>query len=137
MTIYGYRIPMGFALIMWFALWEIFGQLGVSTLELDIQITKDGYAVVTHDRRINPAKCADTAPVTPGDPQFPYAQGKYIKDLTLAQVRTIDCGSLRQAQFPEQELHPGESKALLSEGLRQVDSTLAEDIDLLRRMLEA
>ena len=57
-------------------------QLGVSTLELDIQITKDGYAVVTHDRRINPAKCADTAPVTPGDPQFPYAQGKYIKDLT-------------------------------------------------------
>ncbi|SDU77355.1 Glycerophosphoryl diester phosphodiesterase family protein [Jiangella alkaliphila] len=64
-------------------------QLGVTTLELDIQITKDGYAVVTHDRRINPAKCQDTAPVTPGDPQFPYAQGRYIKDLTLAQVRTL------------------------------------------------
>ena len=42
----------------------------------------------------------------------------YIKDLTLAQVRTIDCGSLRQPQFPEQELHPGERMPLLSEVLR-------------------
>ena len=32
MTLYGYRVPMGFALILWFALWEIFGRLGVSTL---------------------------------------------------------------------------------------------------------
>jgi NitT/TauT family transport system permease protein len=32
MTLYGYRVPMGFALIFWFVLWEIFGRLGVSTL---------------------------------------------------------------------------------------------------------
>ena len=30
MTLYGYRLPMGFALILWFAIWEVFGQLGVS-----------------------------------------------------------------------------------------------------------
>jgi glycerophosphoryl diester phosphodiesterase len=47
-------------------------RLGVSTLELDVQITQDGQAVVTHDRKVNGAKCQDTAPVTPGDPDYPY-----------------------------------------------------------------
>ncbi|TDC56915.1 hypothetical protein E1212_00170 [Jiangella ureilytica] len=105
-------------------------QLGVSTLELDIQITKDGYAVVTHDRRINPAKCADTAPVTPGDPQFPYAQGRYIKDLTLAQVRTLDCGARRLAGYPEQEVVPGAGMPLLSEVFDLVKRYDADDITL-------
>ena len=31
-------------------------QLGVSTLELDVQITEDGVAVVTHDRQISAVK---------------------------------------------------------------------------------
>ncbi|WP_216211951.1 glycerophosphodiester phosphodiesterase family protein [Amycolatopsis aidingensis] len=89
-------------------------ELGVTTLELDIQITADGRDVVTHDRRINPGKCADTAPVTPGDPDFPYA-GKYIKDLTFAQVRTLDCGSQRQPNYPDQELSPGAKMPTLAE----------------------
>lgn len=105
-------------------------QLGVSTLELDIQITRDGYAVVTHDRRINPAKCADTEPVTPGDPQFPYAQGRYIKDLTLAQVRTLDCGSRQLAGHPEQETVPGAGMPLLSEVFDLVQRYGADDVML-------
>lgn len=105
--------------------------LGVSTLELDVQITRDGYAVVTHDRDPNPAKCVDTAPAFPGDPQFPYVPGTtYIKDLTLAQVRTIDCGSLRQPQFPDQELHPGERMPLLSEVLALVNRHRARQVTL-------
>jgi len=91
-------------------------ELGVSTLELDVQITEDGYAVVTHDRDPSPAKCVDTAPAFPGDPEFPYVPGqRFIRDLTLAQVRTIDCGSLRQPQFPGQRLAPGARMPLLSE----------------------
>jgi glycerophosphoryl diester phosphodiesterase len=67
-------------------------QLGVSTLELDVQITEDGVAVVTHDRQISPVKCQDTAPAFPDDPEYPYV-GKYIKTLTLEQVKTLDCGT--------------------------------------------
>ncbi|WP_067824278.1 glycerophosphodiester phosphodiesterase family protein [Actinomadura kijaniata] len=89
-------------------------ELGVSTLELDVQITEDRQAVVTHDRRINPRKCRDTAPATPGDPEFPYV-GKYINTLTLAQVRTMDCGSQTLAEYPGQRAAPGARMPLLRE----------------------
>jgi hypothetical protein len=61
-------------------------ELGVTTLELDTQVTRDGYVVVTHDRQVLAHRCLDTAPATTNDADFPYV-GKYIKDLTLAQVR--------------------------------------------------
>ena len=81
-------------------------ETGVSTLEFDLQITRDGREVITHDRKISGQKCQDTAPVTPDDPLFPYV-GKYIKDLTFAQVRSLDCGSLTLANFPGQQASPG------------------------------
>lgn len=106
-------------------------ELGVSTLELDVQITEDGQAVVTHDRDPNPAKCVDTAPAFPGDPEFPYVPGRrYIKDLTLAQVKTIDCGSLRLPQYPGQRLSPGERMPLLSEVFDLVRDYRAHDVTL-------
>lgn len=89
-------------------------ELGVSTLELDTQITEDGVAVVTHDRRVSDKKCRDTEPATSGDPEFPYV-GKYVNTLTLAQVKTLDCGSRRLAQYPEQELSPGERMPTLTQ----------------------
>lgn len=89
-------------------------RLGVTTLELDIQITADGQAVVTHDRRVSGAKCLDTAPVAAGDPVFPYV-GKFIKDLTLEQVRTLDCGSKGLPEHPGQLLTPGSRMPLLHE----------------------
>jgi glycerophosphoryl diester phosphodiesterase len=89
-------------------------EIGVSTLELDIQITEDGQAVVTHDRRISDRKCADTAPAFPDDPEFPYV-GKYINTLTLEQIRTMDCGSRTLAEFPGQRAVPGARMVLLRE----------------------
>lgn len=87
---------------------------GVSTLELDLQITKDGREVITHDRKISSQKCRDTAPVTTGDTSYPYV-GKYIKDLTFDQVRSLDCGSLTLPQFPGQQASPGAKMPTLAE----------------------
>lgn len=81
-------------------------ELGVTTLELDTQVTADGAVVVTHDRQISAAKCRDTAPTVPGDPEFPYV-GKYITNLTLDQVKTVECGYQQLPQFPDQQLSTG------------------------------
>ena len=89
-------------------------ETGVSTLELDLQITEDGREVITHDRKISARKCVDTAPVTPGDPEYPYV-GKYVKDLTFEQVRSLDCGSMAQPQFPGQNASPGARMPTLAE----------------------
>ncbi|MGH3369056.1 MAG: glycerophosphodiester phosphodiesterase family protein, partial [Nocardioidaceae bacterium] len=89
-------------------------ELGVSTLELDTQITEDGVAVVTHDRKVSASKCQDTTPATAGDPEFPYV-GKYVNTLTLEQVKTLDCGSQRLSTHPDQELSPGERMPTLTQ----------------------
>jgi glycerophosphoryl diester phosphodiesterase len=100
---------------------------GVSTLELDLQITKDGREVITHDRKISGKKCLDTAPVTPGDPQYPYV-GKYVKDLTFAQVRSLDCGSLTQPEFPGQQASPGAKMPTLAEVFALADARHASRV---------
>jgi amidase len=89
-------------------------EMGVSTLELDTQVTRDGYVVVTHDRQVLAHRCLDTAPASANDADFPYV-GKYIKDLTLAQVRTLDCGSQRADAHAQQTTVPGANIVLLSE----------------------
>ena len=77
-------------------------ELGVDTLELDVVITKDAQPLVWHDPTIDPTKCADTAPTAAGDPQYPYV-GKLVRDLTLQQIRTLDCGK-SLAGFPAAEV---------------------------------
>lgn len=81
-------------------------ELGVSTLEFDTQVTADHAVVVTHDRQISAAKCRDTGPAFPGDPEYPYV-GNYITDLTLAQVQTVECGYEALAAYPDQEVVTG------------------------------
>lgn len=104
-------------------------RMGVSSLELDIQITRDGKDVVTHDRKISPSLCADTGPASPGDPQYPYA-GKYIKDLTLAQVQTLDCGRLTRPDMPQQQSVPGTHMPRLGQVLDLVRRSHARTVDV-------
>lgn len=40
---------------------------------------------------------------------------QYIANLTLAQIKTLDCGSLRQTMYPFQLLYPGIKLATLPE----------------------
>ena len=65
-------------------------EMGVTTLEFDIELSADGVPVVWHDTKIDAEKCQDTKPVTEGDPQFPYV-GKLVHDLTFAQLSMLNC----------------------------------------------
>jgi glycerophosphoryl diester phosphodiesterase len=82
----------------------------VTTLETDTGVTEDGVLVISHNRAINSVHCHDTAPVFPGDPIFPYA-GKLIRDLTLAQIKTLDCG-FTDPDFPQQVRVPTQMPTL-------------------------
>ncbi|WP_230596979.1 glycerophosphodiester phosphodiesterase family protein [Rhodococcoides fascians] len=104
-------------------------QLGVSTLELDTQITEDGIAIVTHDRKVSDSKCVDTGALVPGDPEFPYV-GKFVNTLTLAQIRTLDCGALPLTDYPEQRRVPGARMPTLTEVLNLVKSADASGVKL-------
>jgi len=104
-------------------------RLGVSTLELDTHVTKDRRVVVNHDRQISAVKCRDTAPVTPDDPMYPYV-GKYIKDLTFAQIRTLDCGYQQLPGFPEQEVVQGFRMVELKDVLNLVKRYRARQVTL-------
>lgn len=101
-------------------------EVGVTTIELDVQITEDQQAVVTHDRQVSDLKCDDTAPAFAGDPEFPYV-GDFIKNLTLAQVWTLDCGN-PLPDFPDQEVVEGARIPLLSEVFALADCYRANNV---------
>jgi glycerophosphoryl diester phosphodiesterase len=68
---------------------------GVDVLELDMAVTRDDVVVVSHDPVVPVKLC-----------QGPGA-GRPIRDLTLAELRKIDCGSLRNPDYPRQQPVPG------------------------------
>ncbi|MCD4743946.1 MAG: hypothetical protein K8R67_15905 [Desulfobacteraceae bacterium] len=79
----------------------------MTTLELDTNLTKDGNLIVYHDSSINPNLCLDSK----GNP----AQSTRILDMTLEDLKKLDCGSLINEKFPEQTLVPGTRLISLSE----------------------
>jgi len=95
--------------------------LGVSTLELDTGVTRDGVVVVHHDRRLNPdiARGPDGAWIA--------APGPAIHALDFAELQRYDVGRLR----------PGSAYAAAFPAQRAVDGTrvprLADVFALARR----
>jgi glycerophosphoryl diester phosphodiesterase len=73
--------------------------LGVTTIEMDIGISQDLVPVVYHDAYINSKICLSY------DEPFPLDMDQHylLKDLTLAQIQSFDCGSLNPniEHFPE------------------------------------
>jgi glycerophosphoryl diester phosphodiesterase len=96
--------------------------IGVTTLELDLGMTKDGVVVVGHDSRLNPDHTRGP------DGQFLAAPGPAIRSLTLAELKRYDVGALK----------PGTPYAASFAGQRAVDGaripTLAEVFELARRV---
>jgi len=89
-------------------------KLGVSTLELDTHLTDDGKVIVWHDDTIQANKCVDTAPATPGDAEFPYV-GDRVAELSLAQIKTLNCGFTQLPGYPEQQVIQGNKIAELKD----------------------
>jgi glycerophosphoryl diester phosphodiesterase len=99
-------------------------ELGVRTLELDIGITRDGQPLVWHDPTIQAEKCSDTAPAFVGDQAYPYV-GKPVHELTLPQIRTLDCGK-QLTEFPRADVVRGNKIATLPEVFALADSYHAD-----------
>lgn len=87
--------------------------LGVTTLELDVGVTKDGAVVIAHDRRLNPD-------IARGPDGYVTAPAPPLRSLTLDELRRYDVGALRPEspyakQFPEQTSVPGTRVPTLAE----------------------
>jgi glycerophosphoryl diester phosphodiesterase len=103
--------------------------IGVTTLELDIAMTKDGILVVHHDQRLNPdfARRPDGA--------FLRHQGSAIYSLTLEEVKRYDVGRLKPgtalaARFPEQRPNDGARIPTLAEVFTLLRQNGAEHVRL-------
>src|SRR2546430_3047763 len=76
-------------------------RIGVTTLELDLAMTRDDVLVVSHDRRLNPDHTRGP------DGKFLDVEGPPIRSLTFAELRRYNVGRLKPgtayaASFPEQ-----------------------------------
>jgi glycerophosphoryl diester phosphodiesterase len=80
--------------------------LGVTTLETDIAITRDGVLVISHDPALNPD-------ITRGpDGQFLAARGPLIKETNFDELKRYDVGRLKPGTryasiYPQQVPHDG------------------------------
>lgn len=103
--------------------------IGVTTIELDAQVTRDGQVVIAHDVRVSSALCRDTAPASPADALYPYV-GKRFRDLTLAQVRTVDCAVEPAEGFPDQRVATDGRVPLLREVVELLRDRHADSVGL-------
>jgi glycerophosphoryl diester phosphodiesterase len=84
---------------------------GVTTLELDLAVTKDNQIIVSHE----PWMSAEICTQPNGKLIKEKEQQKFnIYEMTYDQVETFDCGSIGNARFPEQ-LKMKTTKPLLTE----------------------
>ena len=92
--------------------------MGVTTLELDVGVTRDAVVVIHHDRGLNP----DIARGPDG--QWLTLPGPLIKDATFEQLQRYDVGRIRQGsdyakRFPLQKPIDGTRIPRLSELLQK------------------
>ncbi len=80
-------------------------EIGVTTLELDTNVTKDGIVVITHDPRLNP----DLVRLPDGKwLETPANTGPSVFSLTYAELQRYDVGRLKPGtkyaeRYPEQQ----------------------------------
>jgi glycerophosphoryl diester phosphodiesterase len=101
--------------------------VGVTTLELDVGISKDGVVVVAHDRYLNPDVTRDARG------QYLTGRGPVIVSLTFAELQGYDVGRLKPGSsygkaFPLQQAVDGERIPALKAVLDLVEKNGARDV---------
>lgn len=84
-------------------------ELGVTTIELDVVMTRDGVFAVHHDLRLNTKLCESPD----GEP----LRRRPLAELDFSDISNLDCGGRRVSKFPDQALSPGERIPRLEEVL--------------------
>lgn len=74
-------------------------EAGVDAIELDLLMTKDEEIVIQHDFFVNSKICTymDGSPIL---------DKRLIKEMTLAEIKMLDCGRQRCSLFPNKRLVP-------------------------------
>ena len=101
--------------------------IGVTTLELDLGMTRDGVLVVSHDRELNPDHTRGP------DGQFLDTTGPAIRALTLAELRRYDVGRLKSGTayakgLPDQRAIDGATIPTLAEVFALARNTKADHV---------
>lgn len=81
---------------------------GADVLEMDLGVTKDNVVVVTHEPKVTPERCL-------GEGGAKLEKAVPLRQLTLAELKKYDCGTLLNPRFPEQLAVPGEAMPTLEE----------------------
>lgn len=101
--------------------------LGVTTLELDLGVSRDGVLVVSHDPRLNPNLTRDARG------RWIDAPGPALNSLSVAELKSYDVGRLKFGTryalgFPQQQPRDGERIPTLDEVFEQCAAWGANDI---------
>jgi glycerophosphoryl diester phosphodiesterase len=104
-------------------------KIGVDTLELDMNVTKDDVIVVAHDPIINSEICLAAG-------RRKISKPIAIRSLTLKEVKSFDCGSLKNPKFPKQNPVPETSIPSLQEVLDLVKNFPGESASKVKFNIE-
>lgn len=88
---------------------------GMTTLELDTVLTKDKKIIIHHDSETNPVICQKK------DGTEILSQSLY--ELTLAELKQLDCGTKKNPKYPEQIPVPGTELITIEEFFALVAKT--------------
>jgi glycerophosphoryl diester phosphodiesterase len=104
-------------------------KVGANALELDLGVTKDKFLVLSHDPHINPELCLDQSGQK-------VQKAPLISALTLNEVKTYDCGSLKNPKFPKQVAVPATRIPTLEEVLTWLDGQNLKQAKLIKLNIE-
>ncbi|MFQ3598701.1 MAG: glycerophosphodiester phosphodiesterase family protein [Chloroherpetonaceae bacterium] len=97
-------------------------EFGVTTLEMDVVITKDHQVVLSHEPYLSSEICSnpDGTPISPSQEK---ASNIYL--MTFSELSRYDCGKRGHARFPQQQAQPA-IKPLLRDVIQSAEKACRE-----------